>query len=86
MSSEISLSSDFESFIQEEVAIGAYRDRAEVIQAGLDLLRKQKALLVQLDEGQRQLDNDEYVEFDRDGLRHFFEGLKERARRRTAGS
>lgn len=77
------LSSDSESFIQQQVALGLYRDRTDAIEAGVELLRQQKALLDRLDEGRRQLDDGEYVEFDREGLRQFFEGLKERARNRA---
>ena len=77
------LSSVNESFIQEQVAIGAFRDRTDAIEAGIELLRQRQELLDHLDEGRRQLDEGDYVEFDREGLRKFFEGLKERARRST---
>jgi Arc/MetJ-type ribon-helix-helix transcriptional regulator len=79
MSSE--LSPDIESFIAGEIAVGAYRSRNDAIEAGVDMLRQHKALLDRLDESRRQLDEGEYVEFDREGLRQFFEGLKERARK-----
>ncbi len=75
------LSSANESFIQQQVAIGTFRDRADAIDAGIELLRQRKELLDRLDEGRRQLDEGDYVEFDREGLRQFFEELKERARR-----
>jgi hypothetical protein len=45
---------------------------------------KQK-LIERLKESRRQLDEGEYVDFDENGLRQFFEGLKERARKKTAG-
>jgi len=77
------LSNDSESFIQQQISIGIYRSRTDVIEAGVELLRQQKALLDRLDEGRRQLDQGEYVEFDREGLRQFFEGLKERARQQA---
>jgi Arc/MetJ-type ribon-helix-helix transcriptional regulator len=79
MSSE--LSSDSESFIEQQVALGIYRDRTDAIEAGVELLRQHKALLDRLDEGRRQLEEGDYVEFDQEGLRQFFDGLKERARR-----
>ena len=85
MSSDMTLSGDSESFIQSEVALGTFRDRTQAIEAGIELLRRQKALLARLDEGRRQLDEGEYVEFDREGLRQFFEGLKDRARLRSTG-
>jgi Arc/MetJ-type ribon-helix-helix transcriptional regulator len=75
------LSRDAESFIDGEISLGVYRDRQEALEAGVKLLRQHKALLDRLDESRRQLDEGEYVEFDQEGLRLFFEGLKERARR-----
>lgn len=41
-----------------------------------------KALMNRLDEGRRQLDQGEFVEFDKEGLRQLFEDLKVRARNR----
>lgn len=82
MSSE--LSPDTESFIASEIALGVYPSRHDAIEAGIALLKKRRELLEKLDEGQRQLDAGEYVDFDEDGLRLFFEGLKERARSRRA--
>ena len=74
------LSSDNEAYIVNAIARGAYRDRAEVIDAGVALLRRQEELVARLREGRRQLDEGEYVEFDEEGLKQFFEGLKARAR------
>jgi Arc/MetJ-type ribon-helix-helix transcriptional regulator len=76
---DLPLSSDNQSFIDQQVAMGAFRDRAEAIDAGVELLRKRQELLDLLDERRRQVDNGEYVDFDREGLRLFFEGLKLRA-------
>jgi len=42
---------------------------------------KQK-LIERLKESRRQLDEGEYVDFDEEGLRQFFEGFKRRACRR----
>jgi Arc/MetJ-type ribon-helix-helix transcriptional regulator len=83
MSDDLSLSRDNETFIQQQVAVGAFRDRTDAIEAGVEMLRKRQALIDRLDEGRRQLDQGEYVEFDEKGLRDFFESLKDRAR--TAG-
>ena len=44
MSSE--LSSDSESFIQQQVALGVYRNRTDAIEAGVELLRQHKACLI----------------------------------------
>ncbi len=81
MSSDLSLSSANQSFIDQQVAMGAFRDRTEAIDAGVELLRRRQELLDLLDERRRQVDHGEYVDFDREGLRLFFEGLKLRARR-----
>ena len=78
------LSPDTESFIASEIALGAYPSRHDAIEAGIALLKKRRELLEKLDEGQRQIEAGEYVDFDEDGLRLFFEGLKERARSRQA--
>jgi Arc/MetJ-type ribon-helix-helix transcriptional regulator len=77
------ISTDNEAFIQQQVALGIYRDRNDAIEAGIQLLRQQKALLDRLDEGRRQLDAGDFLEFDEEGLRQFFDGLKERARRQA---
>jgi Arc/MetJ-type ribon-helix-helix transcriptional regulator len=86
MSADSSLSRDSEAFIQHQIAVGIYRDRNDAIEAGVELLRQQHSLLDKLDEGRRQLDQGEYVEFDREGLRQFFDGLKKRARRHAEGA
>jgi Arc/MetJ-type ribon-helix-helix transcriptional regulator len=69
------LSPDTESFIQQEIAVGAFQSRQDALEAGMTLLRKRKALLEKLDEGRRQLEEGEYVEYDQDGLRQLFEQL-----------
>ena len=77
------ISPDNERFIEREISEGAYRDRGEAINAGIDLLRARKELKARLVESRRQLDAGEYVEFDSAGLREFFDDLKERTRART---
>lgn len=77
------LSPDTESFIQQEIAVGAFQSRQDALEAGMALLRKRKALFERLDEGRRQLDAGEYVDFDEEGLHRFFEDLKVRTRRRA---
>jgi putative addiction module CopG family antidote len=77
----INLSSDNEAFIDQAIARGAYRDRVDVIDAGVEMLRRHEQLLARLAEGRRQLNEGEYVEFDEVGLKQFFEQLKERAHR-----
>lgn len=75
------LSSDNEAFIVEAVARGNYRDRIDVLEAGVAMLRRHEQLLALIDEGRRQLDEGDYVELDDDGLKEFAERLKECARR-----
>jgi Arc/MetJ-type ribon-helix-helix transcriptional regulator len=73
------LSPETETFLQQQVAIGAYQSRDAAIEAGVGLLRQRQALLDRLDESQRQIRDGEYVDFDDEGLRQLFEQLKERA-------
>jgi Arc/MetJ-type ribon-helix-helix transcriptional regulator len=79
MAGDSDLSPDIESFIQQEVAVGAYQSRNQAIEAGVELLRRRKALLDRLDESRRQLDEGEYEEYDDEGLRQLFDLLIERA-------
>lgn len=81
MSADFSLSRDSEFFIQQQIAVGAFRDRADAIEAGVELLRQRQILLDRLDEGTRQLENGDYLEFSHEELHQFFQGLKDRARR-----
>lgn len=46
MSSE--LSPDTESFIEKEIKLGAFRSRAEVLDASVELLRHRKSMLQKL--------------------------------------
>jgi hypothetical protein len=46
-----------------------------------DFAKFREELMKRLDEGRRQLDEGEYVEFDEVGLQKFFDGLIERATR-----
>ena len=77
------LSHETESFIQQQIALGIYCDRADAIEAGISLLRHRQKLLDRLRESRRQLDEGQFTEYDDDGLRQLFEELKERARQRA---
>jgi Arc/MetJ-type ribon-helix-helix transcriptional regulator len=77
------LSPETESFLAQQVAVGTYQSRADAIEAGVELLRRRQELLDRLDESRRQLDEGDYVEFDQEGLRQYFEELKQRARNRA---
>ena len=74
------ISPENEQFIEREIASGVYRSRAEVLDAGVRLLREKKDLLARLDEGRRQLDAGEYTEYDDETLRARFDQLGQRAR------
>ena len=83
MSTDSSLSRELETFIEQQVSIGTFKDRTQALEAGVDLLRQRQALIDRLTESRRQLDEGEYVEFDDKGLHDFFESLKERARQKA---
>jgi Arc/MetJ-type ribon-helix-helix transcriptional regulator len=78
MSSEIS--PENEQFIEKQITSGAFHSRAEVLDAGIELLRMRNELLDRIDERRRQLDAGEFTDYDEQGLRKRFEELKERAR------
>jgi Arc/MetJ-type ribon-helix-helix transcriptional regulator len=73
------LSSDTESFIQQEIALGAFESREDAIEAGIAMLKRRRELMNRLAESRRQLDEGEYFEYDEEGLRQLFEELIARA-------
>jgi Arc/MetJ-type ribon-helix-helix transcriptional regulator len=73
------LSPDIESFIQQEIALGTFQSREDALEAGVALLRTRRELMNRLAESRRQLDEGEYIEYDDEGLRQFFEQLIARA-------
>ena len=79
MSTEISLEN--ERFIERQLARGLFRDRGEMLDAGIELLRMRDELLGRIDRGRDQLDAGEFTEYDDAGLHERFEQLKARARR-----
>ncbi len=79
----IDLSSDSEAFLGETVSRGFFPSRSAALEAAVDLLRERQDLLVRIDIGHRQLEEGEYLEFDQEGLREFFDGLLDRARQRA---
>lgn len=72
-------------FNEQEIASGRFRDRAEVLDAGIGLLRQRKAIVDRLANSRHQLDSEQYVELDSAGLRQVFDDLKSRARQLAAG-
>ncbi len=79
------VSRENEDFIEQEIAAGRFRDRQEALNAGIGLLRQQRALTDRLAHSRRQLDQGEYVEFDSDSLRGLFNDLKQRVRGEVSG-
>jgi Arc/MetJ-type ribon-helix-helix transcriptional regulator len=62
---------------------GGYASPADAMLAGMRLLREKRKeyeqLKADIQHAIDQADRGEYIEFDREGLREFFEGLKQRA-------
>ena len=80
------LSPDTESFIQQEIAVGAFPSRQDALEAGVALLKQRRKLMNRLAESRLQLDDGEYFEYDQDGLRQLFEQLIARAEGRAQQS
>jgi Arc/MetJ-type ribon-helix-helix transcriptional regulator len=80
------ISRENEDYIEQEVASGRFRNRAEALDAGIALLRQQKALTDRLANSRRQLDSGECVQLDSAGLRQLFDDLKDRARQHATGA
>jgi|tagenome__1003787_1003787.scaffolds.fasta_scaffold15651026_1 Arc/MetJ-type ribon-helix-helix transcriptional regulator len=83
MPTDSSLPPDLEMFIEQQVSIGAFKDRDKALEAGVDLLRQRQALIDRLTESRRQLDEGEFVDFDDEGLDCFFELLLAKAEARS---
>jgi Arc/MetJ-type ribon-helix-helix transcriptional regulator len=81
MSSDLSQSS--EAFLHDAVTRGYFPSRNDALEAAVELLRRRQQIIEKLAEGRRQLDEGEYVEFDEEGLREFFDTLLERAAQRN---
>ena len=77
---------EFETFINEEIASGRFHSREEVIQAGLKLLKSRHSeeaeLRAALQAGLEYIERGDYVELRTDAeKRLFFEDLIDEARR-----
>jgi Arc/MetJ-type ribon-helix-helix transcriptional regulator len=77
------LSQDNERFIESQIASGMYSDRAAVLNDAVALLKQRQQLLDSIDEGTKQLQDGDYMEYDDDSLRERFNLLKDRARKRA---
>ena len=80
MSNEIS--QENEHFIQQVIEKGAYRDRTEVLDEAVELLKERRELLEHLDIGTQQLRNGEQTDFNDETLRELFDDIQTRGRER----
>jgi Arc/MetJ-type ribon-helix-helix transcriptional regulator len=76
------LSPENESFIEQVVAAGVFPDRVHALDEAVALLKRRQEILAKIDRGTEQLANGDYVEFDDNGLRKFFDDLQARGRAR----
>ena len=76
------LSPENELFIQQAVAAGVFPDREHALDEAVGLLKSRQSILAHIDEGTRQLREGDFVEFDQDGLRGFFDEVQSRGRKR----
>ena len=73
------LSPENEQFIRVQLTTGVFASREEVLEAGIELLRKRDDLLQRVKESRRQLDSGEFTQYDDDGLAARFVDLKNNA-------
>lgn len=71
-----------EAFIKQIVQKGNYKDRSDVLNAAVELLRAREELLAKIDKGTRQLRNGESTVYDEDSLREFFDDVNARGQAR----
>ena len=76
------LSPENELFLQQAIAAGVFSDREHALDEAVGLLKSRQSILAHIDEGTRQLREGDFVEFDQDGLRNFFDEIQTRGRRR----
>lgn len=75
----IDISPENERFIQNQIASGAYQNRSDAIDAGIELLRRRDELLHRIDRGRRQLNEGDCRDYDDQSLAERFNQLKQRA-------
>ena len=84
MSSDIS--QENENYIQQVIEEGSYRDRAEVLDEAVELLKERRELLEHIDIGTQQLRNGENTEYNDETLRELFDDIQARGRERYEAS
>ena len=80
------LSPENEQFIQHAVTAGVFPDRRHALDEAVGLLKKRQELLAQIEEGTQQLRSGDFVEYDQEGLRRFFDEVQAQGRARYEAS
>ena len=66
------LSPENEQFLQQVVAAGVFPDRGQALDEAVGLLRRRQELLAHIEESTQQLRSGDFLEFDQEGMRRFF--------------
>lgn len=82
MSSDIS--PENEQFIASAVSRGDFRDRFEVLNAGVELLKRKQEYCDDIAAGTRQLEQGQFRDYDRNTLQSLFDQIKAEGRRLLA--
>ena len=72
----ISLSSEFQQFVNVRVASGSYPSPEDVLRQAFQLLERREDLLKHIDEGTAQLRSRSFTEYDQASLRELCEEIK----------
>jgi Arc/MetJ-type ribon-helix-helix transcriptional regulator len=82
----ISISPEQATFLDQQVARGAFANPQEAVAAAIDLLRRRADAVAKIDSGRHQLDEGDFTEYDEASLRSRFEELKGRLQQRRSRS
>jgi Arc/MetJ-type ribon-helix-helix transcriptional regulator len=80
------LSPESEQFIQQVVAAGVFPDRGRALDEAVSLLKQRQELLAHVEEGTQQLRSGDFLEYDQEGLRRFFDEVQARGREKYDAS
>ena len=80
------LSPESEQFIQQLVAAGLFPDKGRALDEAVSLLRRRQELLCHIEEGTQQLRSGDFIEYDQEGLRRFFDEVQAQGRARYEAS